>query len=57
MKVFIHLPTTKEDQEELAKQVAKVHADAVIEHIKNQSDPIENKLRLLKSVQDSAKTT
>ena len=50
--VIIHYPEGEEAQKELAKKVADVHAQTVIEMIRAMSLPVEEKVRLIHAVKD-----
>ena len=50
MKIIVHYPKTKENIDALAKKVADVHADYVIEHIRQLSCPAEQKVELVKAI-------
>lgn len=45
--IIVHYPEEEERQQELSKKVATVHAQVVIEKIKQLSCPMEQKLALL----------
>ena len=53
--MIIHYPKTKQGIEELERKVASVHIEAVKSYIKQLPCPKEQKLALLKSVQDDLK--
>ena len=55
VNVIFHYPTTEEGKYELAKQISIIHADAVIQYIKNLNCPHEQKLKLLDAVIETAK--
>ncbi|MBC8543217.1 MAG: hypothetical protein ACLR23_29680 [Clostridia bacterium] len=55
MNVIIHYPKIKQGIEELERKVASVHVEAVRSYIKQLPCPKEQKLVLLKSVQDDLK--
>ena len=48
--IIVHHPETPEAQKELAKRVAQVHAQTVVERIKSISCPIEQKAELIDAV-------
>ena len=52
MKIIVHYPKTKENIDALAKKVADVHADYVIEHIRQLACPAEQKVELTKAIQN-----
>lgn len=47
--VIVHYPKSIEKREELAKQVASVHAQTVIEYLKSMTCPAEQKSKLIES--------
>ena len=51
MEVIIHLPRSKEGQEELAKRVATVHAQMVHSYISRLECPTGQKVALLDAIQ------
>ena len=50
MGVIMHYPATQENQKELSKKVAAVHAQAVMEQIKSMPCPIEQKAELVEAI-------
>ncbi|MCX4257233.1 MAG: hypothetical protein OSJ54_09940 [Oscillospiraceae bacterium] len=52
MKVIVHLPSNKNDKDELKKKVAEVHGDSVAAYIKKQPWTKEQKLLMIKSIAD-----
>ena len=50
VNVKFYFPKTQEGQEELARRVSEVHADAVIRRIKELNCPTSQKLELLDAV-------
>ncbi len=52
MEVIVHLPKSKEQQQEPKKRVATIHAQAVLEYIRRLECPLEQKLALIKAVQN-----
>jgi len=48
--IIIHHPQAPEAQNELAKRVAQVHAQTVVERIKSISCPAEQKAELINAV-------
>ena len=44
--IIIHYPEGQEAQKELAKKVADVHAQTVVEMVKAMPSPVEQKIRL-----------
>lgn len=55
MKVILVFPETKAGVEELQKRVSVVHASAIGTYLKNLDCPLEQKLELIRTVQDSDK--
>ena len=55
MNVIIHYPKTRQGIEKLECKVASVHVEVVKSYIKQLPCPKEQKLALLKSVQDDLK--
>ena len=51
MEVIIHLPRSKEGQEELAKRVATVHAQLIYNYISRLECSAEQKVALLDAIQ------
>ncbi len=51
----MHLPKGKEQRLELEKRVATIHAQAILDYIRRLECPLEQKLALIKAVQDSLK--
>ena len=51
MEVIIHLPRSKEGQEELAKRVATVHAQLIYNYISRLACSTEQKVALLDAIQ------
>ena len=54
VNVIFHYPTTEEGKRELADNVAKIHADMVIQYIKKLNCPFEQKIKLLDAVIETA---
>ena len=50
MGIIMHYPTTPENQEELSKKVAAVHAQTVMEQIKSMPCPVEQKAKLIEAI-------
>lgn len=48
--VIVHYPKGREAQQELAKRVADVHAQTVIEMVKSMTFPTEQKVQLIHAV-------
>lgn len=53
MEVIIHLPRSKESQEELAKRVATVHAQLIYNYISRLECSTEQKVALLDAIQEN----
>ena len=53
MEVIIHLPRSKEGQEELAKCVATVHAQFIYNYISRLECSTEQKVALLDAIQEN----
>ena len=53
MGVIIHLPRSKEGQEELAKRVATVHAQLIYNYISRLECSTEQKVALLDAIQEN----
>ena len=53
MEVIIHLPRSKEGQEELAKCVATVHAQLIYNYISRLECSTEQKVALLDAIQEN----
>lgn len=50
ISIIVHYPKDKQAQQELAKKVADVHAQTVIEQIKSMAYPLAQKARLIDAV-------
>ncbi|MCI9425730.1 MAG: hypothetical protein HFF30_09220 [Flavonifractor sp.] len=50
--VIIHYPEGEEAQKELAKKVADVHAQTVVEMVKAMPVSMEQKVRLISAIKD-----
>lgn len=50
MEILVHYPETEEMQLELAKRVAVVHAQTVVEKLGTLSCPAEQKARLIDAI-------
>ena len=50
--VIIHYPEGEEAQKELAKKVADVHAQTVVEMVKDMPVSMEQKVRLISAIKD-----
>ena len=55
MKVIMHYPKTEKAWRELQKRIATVHAETVEQYLNKLPCPKEQKLALLKAVQDDLK--
>ncbi len=56
MHIFVHFPEDSEKKQELAENVALIHAQAVIDYIKAMSCPQEQKIKLIDSIVRIRKT-
>lgn len=56
IQVIIHYPKTEEGKRELARCIAVVHADKVNQTIKKLNCPSEQKVQLLDSIIETAKS-
>lgn len=56
IQVIIHYPKTEEGKRELARCIAVVHADVVHQTIKKLNCPSEQKVQLLDSIIETAKS-
>lgn len=54
VRIKVYGPVTDEGRRELARRVAQVHGDAVVETIGRQRCPADRKLALLQAVLDRA---
>lgn len=54
MKIIVHYPTSENGLNELKKNVAKVHVEAVSSYISNLPCPKEQKLELIASFRADA---
>jgi len=50
ISVIIHYPEDKKAQQDLARKVADVHAQTVIEKIRSMSYPTEQKIKLIDAI-------
>lgn len=57
IQVTVHVPQTEAGKQELARQVAAVHADFVTDAIHNLHCPARQKLTLLQAVIDTFRGT
>ncbi len=48
--IIMYYPKAPEQQEELAKRVAQIHAQTVIEQVKALSCPVEQKVKLINEI-------
>lgn len=55
VNLIVHYPTTQEGQEDLARRVAEVHANAVTMRIQQLSCPTSQKQQLLDAVIEDAR--
>lgn len=52
MNIIIHYPETEEAKQELARRVAVVHAQAIMQKVKSLQCPLEQKMDLLDAVKE-----
>lgn len=52
MEVFVHYPEAEEDKQALRQNVSAVHTKAVMEYISKLACPLEQKIKLVQSMQD-----
>ena len=50
MDVIVHYPKTADKQTELAKSVAKLHAESIVRYIEKLNCPADQKLALIDSI-------
>lgn len=50
MNIIVHYPDGEEAKQELARRVAVVHAQSVVQKVKSLSCPLEQKMALLEAV-------
>ncbi len=55
MEVFIHYPEAEEDKQALRQKVSEVQAEAVIKYISKLTCPLEQKRKLVQSIQDTTR--
>lgn len=55
LQVRVHFPQTEEGKQELARRVAEVHADFVLDTLNRLDCPAKQKLELLQAVIDTVK--
>ena len=48
----MHYPSTAESEQTLQKQVAKIHTEAVVNYITKLACPLEQKMKLVQSIED-----
>lgn len=53
MEVFMHYPEAEEDKQVLRQKVSEVQAEAVIKYISKLTCPLEQKMELVQSIQDT----
>lgn len=53
MEVFIHYPIAEEDKQALRQKVSEVQAEAVAKYILRLTCPLEQKMELVQSIQDT----
>lgn len=57
VNVVLHLPKTEAGQQEMAMRVAEIHANAVVQRIKDLNCSRQQKLQLLDAIIDSKAKT
>lgn len=55
IEIIVHYPETEEMQRELAKRVAVVHAQTVMEKLAALSCPVEQKVQLIDAIIEKCK--
>lgn len=55
MEVFMHYPEAEEDKQVLRQKVSEVQAEAVIKYISKLTCPLEQKMELVQSIQDTTR--
>jgi len=55
MNIIVHCPESEEAKQELAKRVAIVHAQAIVQKVKSLSCPLTQKIALLDAVIEKIK--
>lgn len=50
MEIILHFPNIKDFEKGLAKKVAELHAEAILDYLEQLDCPAEQKLALLNSV-------
>ena len=50
IEVIVHFPKAKEDQEEIQKRIAKIHAQFVLQYVEKLNCPLEQKQQLIDTV-------
>lgn len=55
MNIIVHYPTNETEKEELAKRVAIVHAQTVIEIVKRLPRPTKRKVQLINAINKNVK--
>lgn len=53
LEVFMHYPVAEEDKQALRQKVSEVQAEAVIKYISKLTCPLEQKMELVQSIQDT----
>ena len=56
MNVIMHYPTDTNDIEELKNRVTSVHALAVKNYLMRMTCPLEQKMKLVQSIQDTIRS-
>ena len=52
MEIIMHYPSTAEGKQELEQQVTKIHTEAVVNYITKLACPLEQKMKLVQSIED-----
>lgn len=53
LEVFVHYPKQESDKQALQQKVSEVQAEAVIKYISKLTCPLEQKMELVQSIQDT----
>ena len=57
ISIIMHYPASEEMQRELAKKVAAVHAQTVVEMLQSMSCPVEQKAAMIEAIREIHKKT
>ncbi|HEX2944566.1 MAG TPA: hypothetical protein VHT96_01265 [Clostridia bacterium] len=55
--IIVYYPKSESGKQELAKRVATVHAQSVVEYIKKLSCPLEQKVKLIEAIKQIHKNS